>query len=213
MKEIIPDLTEEVSSNTYGKPTKWMAMALLAKLYINWPVYTAESVDKYDASTYVNNPSNAKLNDCIKLCDEIIKSNKFNLGGTLRYAEKFAPDNGSHVKDFIYALPYDTYTAQGMQYGRARTWKGAGDVDISYYGMKLNSSAGGYITMTPEFANLFDGENKVKAGDRADCVLMGKVYVYDPETYLPTTEPALDTKGNQIVLTKTLRLKKQEIIN
>lgn len=208
LKEIIPDLTEEVSSNTYGKPTKWMAMALLAKLYINWPVYTAESVDKYDASTYVNNPSNAKLNDCIKLCDEIIKSNKFNLGGTLRYAEKFAPDNGSHVKDFIYALPYDTYTAQGMQYGRARTWKGAGDVDISYYGMKLNSSAGGYITMTPEFANLFDGENKVKAGDRADCVLMGKVYVYDPETYLPTTEPALDTKGNQIVLTKNITLEK-----
>ena len=38
--EIIPQLTDEVSSNTYGKPTKWMAMALLVKLYINWPFYT-----------------------------------------------------------------------------------------------------------------------------------------------------------------------------
>ena len=41
LTEIIPSLTEDVTENTYGKPTKWMATALLAKLYINWAVYTA----------------------------------------------------------------------------------------------------------------------------------------------------------------------------
>lgn len=61
-------------------------------------------------------------------------------------------------------MPYDTYTATGMQHGRARTWKKAGNVELSYYGMKLSSSAGGYITMTPEFAELF--EDASKAGDR-----------------------------------------------
>lgn len=197
--EIIPQLTDEVSSNTYGKPTKWMAMALLVKLYINWPVYTAESVDKYDASAY----SNPKLNDCIALCDEIISSGKFNLG-SMTYQKKFGPDNGSHVEDFIYAMPYDTYTEKGMQYGRARTWKAAKDVDKSYYGMKLSQSAGGYITMTPEFAELF--EDASKAGDRAKSVLMGPVFVYNPTTYEPTAEPALDTEGKQIVLTKDITL-------
>lgn len=197
--EIIPQLTDEVSSNTYGKPTKWMAMALLVKLYINWPVYTAESVDKYDASAY----SNPKLNDCIDFCDKIIISGKFNLG-SMTYQKKFGPDNGSHVEDFIYALPYDTYTEKGMQYGRARTWKAAKDVDKSYYGMKLSQSAGGYITMTPEFAELF--EDASKAGDRAKSVLMGPVFVYNPTTYEPTAEPALDTEGKQIVLTKDITL-------
>lgn len=36
LKDIIPLLTDEVSANTYGKPTKWMAEALLVKLCINW---------------------------------------------------------------------------------------------------------------------------------------------------------------------------------
>lgn len=200
LKEIIPQLTEEVSENTYGKPTKWMAEALLAKLYINWAVYTAPSVDQYDAAT----ATNEKLNDCIALCDDIIKSNKFTLG-SMTYQKKFGPDNGAHVEDFIYAMPYDTYTAQGMQYGRARTWKQAADVAKSYYGMKLSSSAGGYTTMTPEFASLF--EDKGKAGDRAKSVLMGPVFVYDPKTYEPTDEPALDTQGKQIVLTKDITLR------
>lgn len=199
LKTIIPQLTEEVSDNTYGKPTKWMAEALLAKLYINWAVYTAPSVDQYDAAT----ATNEKLNDCIALCDDIIQSGKFNLG-SMSYQKKFGPDNGSQVEDFIYAMPYDTYTATGMQYGRARTWKQAGDVEKSYYGMKLSNSAGGYITMTPEFAALF--EDRSKAGDRAKSVLMGPVYVYNPQTYEPTSEPALDLNGDQIVLTKSITL-------
>ena len=51
LTEIIPSLTEDVTENTYGKPTKWMATALLAKPYINCTVYTAESVDQYDDVT------------------------------------------------------------------------------------------------------------------------------------------------------------------
>ena len=195
--EIIPQLTDEVSDNTYGKPTKWMAEALLVKLYINWAVYTAPSVDQYEASTAVNE----KLNDCIKYCDEIIASGKFNLG-SMPYAEKFGPDNGSHVEDFIYAMPYDTYTATGMQYGRARTWKKAGDVEKSYYGMKLSNSAGGYITMNPEFSRLFCMEGDV----RNNSVIGDTVHVYGPKTYQPTSEIALEAICKPIVLTQTVTL-------
>ncbi len=95
-------MTDDVTENTYGKPTKWMAEALLAKLYINWPVYTAESVDQYDAAT----AANPKLDACIAACDEIINSGKFNLG-SVDYLHKFSYDNGWKVEDFIYAIPYD----------------------------------------------------------------------------------------------------------
>ena len=101
LTEIIPSLTEDVTENTYGKPTKWMATALLAKLYINWAVYTAESVDKYEPTD-----ANQKLDDCIAACDEIIKSGKFNLG-SVDYLHKFSYDNSWKVEDFIYAMPYD----------------------------------------------------------------------------------------------------------
>ena len=197
--EIIPQLTDEVSANTYGRPTKWMAEALLVKLYINWAVYTAPSVDQYEASTAINE----KLNDCIKYCDEIIASGKFNLG-SMPYAEKFGPDTGPQVEDFIYAMPYDTYTEKGMQHGRARTWKHAADVEKSYYGMKLSNSAGGYMTMNPEYSALFCLEGDV----RNNSVLMDTVHVYDPNTYQPTDEIALDESGNPIVLTQTVTLAK-----
>ncbi len=195
--EIIPQLTDEVNDNTYGKPNRWMAEALLVKLYINWAVYTAPSVDQYDAAT----STNEKLNDCIAHCDNIIQSGLFNLG-SMTYAEKFGPTNGSHVEDFIYAMPYDTYTAQGMQYGRARTWKHAADVEKSYYGMSLSNSAGGYMTMTPEFSRLFC----LEGDQRNNSVIRGTAYVYNPNTYQPTSEVALDENGNPIVLTQTVTL-------
>lgn len=42
--EIMDNLTEENNTDTYGRPNKWMAKALLAKLYLNWGVYTAADV-------------------------------------------------------------------------------------------------------------------------------------------------------------------------
>jgi hypothetical protein len=160
---VIPDLTTEVSSNTYGKPTRWMAEALLAKIYINWPVYTASAVENYDAAT----ATNEKLANCISLCDDIINSGKFNLG-SMSYREKFSYNNGPAVEDFIYAMPYDTQTRQGMQYGRSRCWKNIKKMNPSYFGDVLSQSGGGYITMTPEFVK----KTFILPGDeRNKCVI------------------------------------------
>ena len=160
---VIPDLTTEVSSNTYGKPTRWMAEALLAKIYINWPVYTASAVENYDAAT----ATNEKLANCISLCDDIINSGKFNLG-SMSYREKFSYNNGPQVEDFIYAMPYDTQTRQGMQYGRSRCWKNIKKMNPSYFGDVLSQSGGGYITMTPEFVK----KTFILPGDeRNKCVI------------------------------------------
>ena len=123
LKDIIPLLSTETTGDNYGKPNKYMAQALLAKLYINWPVYTAAAVEDYDAAS----ANNEKLADCIAVCNDIIQTGKFALGPDA-YRFKFASDNSERVaagtvKDFIYAMPYHTTEQTGMQYGRSHSYK------------------------------------------------------------------------------------------
>ena len=202
LTEIIPSLTEDVTENTYGKPTKWMAEALLAKIYINWPVYTAESVDQYDAAT----AANQKLDDCISLCDDIISSGKFNLG-TVDYLHKFSYDNGLHVGDFIYAVPYDAIDRPGFQYARPRSFKQLKNMLPNVYGStdKFTQSFGGNMVVTPEFAKLFSLEGDI----RNLCILRGDVYNRDAKTLRPTTEPFM-YHDKQVHFTENITLIKQD---
>ena len=218
LKAIIPQLTTETTGENYGKPNKYMAQALLAKLYINWPVYTASAVENYDANSY----STEKLADCIAVCDEIINSGKFELGPD-PYRFKFASDNSERVeagtiKDFIYAMPYHTTGATGMQYGRSHSYKDVKNLKPSYYGEDLTNSGGGYMTMTPEFVKLFNLK-----GDERNKLILGlsenlddyryatggdenTVYVYDPTTLLPTTQVCNDKEGNPLKLSRNINL-------
>ena len=206
LNDIIPALTEDVTENTYGKPTKWMAEALLAKLYINWPVYTAESVDQYDAAT----AANPKLDACIAACDEIINSGKFNLG-SVDYLHKFSYDNGWKVEDFIYAIPYNAVedisggNPYGMQYARPRTFKDMKNMLPNIYGSsdKFTQSFGGNMVVTPEFAKLFSLDGDI----RNLSILRGDVYVRDPKTLRPTTEPFM-YNGKQVHFTEDITLAK-----
>ena len=202
LKAVIPSLTEDVTENTYGKPTRWMAEALLAKLYINWPVYTAESVDQYDAAT----AANPKLDDCIAACDEIISSGKFNLG-SMDYLHKFSYDNSWKVEDFIYAMPYDAIDRQGMQYARPRSFKDMKNLMPNVYGSadKFTQSFGGNMVVTPEFAKLFCLDGDI----RNLSILSGDVYIRDPKTLRPTSEPFM-YKGNQVHFTESITLKKTD---
>ena len=202
LTEVIPYLTEEVSQNTYGKPTKWMALALLAKLYINWPVYTAESVDQYDAAT----AANQKLDDCVSVCNEIINSGKFNLG-SMDYLHKFSYDNDWKVEDFIYAMPYDVIYRAGFQYARPRSFKQLKGLMPNVYGSSesFTQSFGGNMVVTPEFAKLFSLEGDI----RNLCILRGDIYNRDPKTLRPTSEPFM-YKGKQVHFTEDIKLAKQD---
>ena len=214
LKEIIPQLPTELTTENYGKPTKYMAQALLAKLYINWPVYTASSVENYDANAY----STEKLADCITVCNELIQSGKFELGPDA-YRFKFAPDNTERweagtIKDFIYVMPYHTIDAQGMQYGRSHSYKDIKKLAPSYYGEALSNSGGAYITMVPEFVKLFNLK-----GDERNKLILGlsenlddyrydtgnaenRVYIYDPTTLEPTTDVCKDRNGDDLIFTR-----------
>ena len=192
LTESIPYLTEDVTQNTYGKPTKWMAQALLAKLYINWPVYTAESVDQYDAAT----AANPKLDDCVAACDDVINSGKFNLG-SVDYLHKFSYDNDWKVEDFIYVMPYDAINLQGFQYARPRSFKQLKNLVPNVYGSteKFTQSFGGNMVVTPEFAKLFSLEGDI----RNLCILRGPVYNRDPKTLRPTAEPFMYIVSSLII--------------
>lgn len=193
------DMTEEVNVATYGKPTRWMVNALLAKLYINWNVYTQDVT----SASWTPTASNEKLNDCIEACDNIIKSGLFDL--TDDYKAKFLYNNGPHIKDFIYAMPFDCITRTGMNYARFRTWRRGqndGSGGPGFYTMVMSNSVGGNIAMTEEFANLFSLE-----GDRRnDCIVGGDIYQIDATTAEKTSSRNM-YQGNPVSMTKSITLK------
>ncbi|WP_304325262.1 RagB/SusD family nutrient uptake outer membrane protein [Phocaeicola plebeius] len=194
----------EVSESTYGTPTCWMVDALLAKLYINWNVYTQDVT----SASWSPTANNEKINDCIAACDRVIESGLFDL--TDDYKTKFMYTNGSHIKDFIYAMPFDAVTAQGMTYARFRTWR-RGQNNNGFYNIEMTNSVGGNMVLTPEFVKLFclpgDRRNDVIAGNTGANITKETfdVYQYDNATGMPTSvRNTYD--GNNVTFTKSIKL-------
>lgn len=105
LKSAIPDLSTVSGGAMYGKPNRYTAYAILAKLYLNATVYTGS----------------ARLNDAITACDSIINAG----GGTLyalenraTYFNMFSPTNGPAFKEFIFAIPYDAAVSGNMFHAR-----------------------------------------------------------------------------------------------
>ncbi len=165
--DVMDMLPAEVSSETYGRATKWMAMGLLAKLYLNWGVYTAANPADYTPET-----ANAHIDDCIEMCDSIIASGLFDLSDS--YMVKFRPDNGSQIKDFIFVMPFDRSTQQGMVH--ARFWKSRSGRD--QFGVVAAGPAGN-VRCLPEFLDKFSLE-----GDERN-----QQYIYGPQYYWANYEP------------------------
>lgn len=98
--DILPYLPTAKDASTYGRPTKWMGHALLAKMYLNSKVYTGQ----------------AKWNEAVAQCDFIIKSGLFSLDSD--YKSMFLPTNGPSVKEFIFAIVYDAFKITGNSFTR-----------------------------------------------------------------------------------------------
>ena len=88
LKDNIGLLQDEVSLNTYGRVTKWMAFSLLAKLYINAGVYTGAP----------------RWADAIKMCDSVILSSRYSLQPN--YYDNFSATNEGSVEN-IFVVPFD----------------------------------------------------------------------------------------------------------
>jgi hypothetical protein len=146
VKKALNNLSEETGAKTYGRPTKWTAYALLAKMYLNAEYYTGT----------------ARWNDCIAACDAVINSGKFAIEPRASYLKMFYPDNGPQMKEFIFAVPFDpSATAypgtNGFMY-RARY-----DVPRSErvkFGLPFTPSAA--MSTLPEFYALFNDAGDVR---------------------------------------------------
>ncbi|MCF8336126.1 MAG: RagB/SusD family nutrient uptake outer membrane protein [Bacteroidales bacterium] len=95
LEEAIPNMSGEVTSRTYGRLNKWGAFTLLAKLYLNAPVYTGNA-------TGINGTT--MWDKTIAACDSVINSGKYSLEED--YFANFATDNENSSEN-IFVAPLD----------------------------------------------------------------------------------------------------------
>jgi len=135
LKAAIPYLKTTSGSTTYGKPTRYMAYALLAKMYLNAQVYTGT----------------AKLNECIAACDSVINAgggSQYALEPRASYLQMFYPTNGPSMKEFIYAIPFDPSTSNGyMFYARYDLNRNLG-IKYRYSGSTAGSNVDPILNLT-----------------------------------------------------------------
>lgn len=91
VKTALPNLSRTTGVTTYGRATKFMGFALLAKLYLNAEYYTGTQ----------------RYTDAIVACDSVINSGQFAIEPRASYLQMFYPNNGPQMKEFIFAIPYD----------------------------------------------------------------------------------------------------------
>lgn len=162
LKAAIPFLKTATGSSTYGKVTKWMAFAILAKMYLNAPVYANTS----------------KYNECIAACDSIINSGNFAVEGRSTYFNQFSPTNGPAFKEFVFAVPYDPVTTTGYLF-HAR-YDLNRNLGIKY---RYSGSTPGSYSFNQIIMNATSGNGLINArpsGPRATLSSFYNAYFTDP---------------------------------
>lgn len=173
--DVVDDLTTANDASTYGRPNRWMCAALLAKLYLNWGVYTN------DIYTVNGSTPNEKLNDCIKWCDDVINSHVFEVGKG--YRKKFYPDNGVHIKDFIYAVDFDPQRlgnggwkyAGGHEMNRWWDFRKQSQCKPNFWGWSPQNTIAGIMILTPEAVDRFN----LPGDERNIMIGVGPQYKFD----------------------------------
>lgn len=191
--EVIPNLSEEVGGNYYGRMTKWAAKALLANLYLNAQVYINE----------------ARWNDCITQCDDIINSGKFTLAEN--YKDLFRALGVESCKEIIFTIPYDENFATGNSIFMF-SWHG--ELKKKYNTIDTPWGCGSAMGVT----QFIDTYNE-KDSRLADTWLMGQQLAADGTplygTYDKMGEPLIYTKdipsGNHTSELEGYRMNKFEV--
>ncbi len=144
----IPYLSETSGVVTYGRPNKWTAYALLAKMYLNAEYYTGTK--RYD--------------DCIAATDKIINSGLFAIEPRSTYLKMFYPDNGPSKKEFIFAIPYDATSTNSFPF-RSTNLHARYSIPRSMRAkFKLPFTPSGPESTLPEYYAYFNDANDVRNG-------------------------------------------------
>ncbi|OQP48951.1 hypothetical protein A4H97_29135 [Niastella yeongjuensis] len=170
VKEILPDLSSTTGAATYGRPTKYAAFALLAKMYLNAQVYTG--TDRY--------------NDAVAMCDSVITSNKFDLEAD--YLNMFKINNGpttGGAKEFVFAVPFDNKVQTAQFFSRYYMHRSA-EVQKKY---SLPTKASGPVSTTAPYYAYFND-----AGDQRNNIWLTGIQKYynGSDIIIKTTKKGYD---------------------
>ncbi|SHL97831.1 RagB/SusD family nutrient uptake outer membrane protein [Chitinophaga sp. CF418] len=163
----------------YGRPTKAMAFALLAKMYLNASVYLGPGTDRNQ--------------DVVAMADSIQNNTNYFLDG--RFRDIFLPNNGPQTNETIFAIPYDQqipgnqFTRFGFYYYLAQA-----------YGFNVGLSIA--MSTTPEFYNRFN----LKGDVRNNTWLAGPQYYPDGNGGFTNQPVYYPNSTTQIVITPDLIL-------
>ena len=114
--EVLAALPDLPVARTYGRFNKSVAYALLARLYLNAPVYLGTTTNATTGNSYYQ--------DAIDAADMVINSGLYDLDYTFyegvdgrMISAVFAPDNVDNI-EHIYAFPFDEATGGGMNFAQ-----------------------------------------------------------------------------------------------
>jgi len=182
LKAIAPSLPSKSSNAAtnvlqYGRPTKAMAFALLAKMYLNSVVYTG--IDRYK--------------DVVAMADSVQSNTNYKLDP--RFRDIFLPNNGPQINETIFAVPYDQQIP-GNQFTRFGFYYYL----VQAYGFNVGLSIA--MSTTPEFYDRFN----IPGDARTQTWLAGPQFYPDGAGGF-TNQPVLyPDDGTQIVIYKPLIL-------
>ena len=145
--ETIPQLSETVGDEMYGRMNVWAAKGVLARVYLNAEVYTGTP----------------HFNDVITLTDDIIGSGEFRLEDN--YLSPFRRNN-QNSPEIILAVPYDAVSG-GTSNFHMKTLK----ADLRFV-FGLNAQPWGGISSAPQFIDTYDSDD----GRLKDTWLMGPTF-------------------------------------
>ncbi len=166
--EVIPDLSEDVSGDTYGRFTKWVGHATLARVYLNAEVYTGTS----------------HWDEVIEQCDEIINSGEFILESD--YKTNFITEN--EVSDeIIWSVPYDD--SQATEWNQHMKTL----APQHQYALNMEAQPWGGSCGVPQFIDTYHEDDTRKE----DSWFMGDFYHHDTGEYLFTYDNYLPGIGGE----------------
>ncbi len=135
LTSVLPDLSEEVGVSTYGRMTKWAALGILAKTYLN-------------AEVWIGTPQYDKVIDATQ---QIIASGRFHL--ETNYRAPFARNNDKSG-EILWAVPYDAVNAPGSSF-HMKTLK----PDLRFV-FNMQAQPWGGSSSGPQFIDTYDPDDE-----------------------------------------------------
>ena len=135
LNTVIPDLSEETGEATYGRMTKWAALSILARTYLNAEVYTG--TPQWDS--------------VITTTQKIIDANKYQLDAS--YRTPFSKNNDKNSVENIWAVPYDDVNGRESCF-HMKTLK----PDLKQV-FNLAATPWGGSASTPQFIDTYDPDD------------------------------------------------------